>query len=138
VRSYAPNVVPTQVDPNVTILDAGQHYEGSIANYLKIGQELSAMAESQSFLIQVPENKERFVVILKANEDLDLALKYASPIESYALKKQGGDWDYLDMRPTTHSRLQVDAPQAGYWYIDVIQATYGQGAAPYTLQVFYP
>ena len=140
-RAYAPSLT-TASEPNVnediTTLKAGQPYQGMIANYLKAGQEKSAMAESQSFLIRIPENTKRFVVMLNSDEDLDVALKYASPIESYALKKQGGDWDYLDMRPTTDSRIQVDEPIAGYWYVDVIQATYGQGAAPYTLQIFYP
>jgi len=141
VRAYAPQVDTeslTYIAEDITRINIGQRYQGSIANHLKVSQEQSAIAESQSFLIDIPEGVKRFVVTLAADEDLDIALKHASPIESYALKKQGGDWDYLDMRPTVNSRIQVDAPQAGYWYIDVIQATHSSTTVPYTLQVFYP
>ena len=141
IRAYAPNIDTESIahlTGDVTKLNVGQRYKGTIANYLQVDQEDRGLAASQSFLLRVAEGTERFVVTLSANEDLDIAVKHASPIESYALKKQGGDWDYLDMRPTTDSRIQVNAPEAGFWYIDVIQANSGQGAAPYTLQVFYP
>ncbi len=141
IRAYAPKIDTESISHltgDVTKLNVGQRYEGTIANYLQVDQEDRGVAASQSFLLRVAEGTERFVVTLSANEDLDIAVKHASPIESYALKKQGGDWDYLDMRPTTDSRIEVKAPEAGFWYIDVIQANTGQGAAPYTLQVFYP
>ena len=141
IRAYAPKIDTESIahlSDDVTKLNAEQRYKGTIANYLQVDQEDAGIAASQSFLLRVPEGTKRFVVTLSANEDLDIAVKHASPIESYALKNQGGDWDYLDMRPATNSRIQVNAPEAGFWYIDVIQANSGKGAAPYTLQVFYP
>ena len=68
---------------------------------------------------------------------LDLALKHGSEIMSYAEIADGGDWDYWQWAPDGGGAAQIDVPnpQAGTWYVDVINYGNESPDGRYTLRV---
>lgn len=91
-----------------------------------------------SYLIDIPEGLKSFVVMLNSQHDLDIALKFGEKITNYADKLSGGDWDYRDLSSKTKTRIHIDKPQAGRWYIDVLNTFDSQEELLYTLQVSEP
>lgn len=73
--------------------------------------------------------------MLDADIDLDLVVKGASEIRSYADKDQGGDWDYRDIDTQNPTTIVVEAPAPGPWYVDVVNALGADRNGSYLLTV---
>ena len=73
-----------------------------------------------TYVVEVPDWLATLVLELDATVDLDLAAKFGSDIQSYAPRAQGGDWDVLDVGTANPTVLVIENPQAGRWFVDVI------------------
>ena len=73
-----------------------------------------------TYVIDVPASTSRLVLELEADAYLDLAVKFGSDIQNYAPRDQGGDWDEFDTSDARYKRIVIQAPQAGRWYVDVV------------------
>ena len=104
---------------NVTVgmLAPGQVIEGSLP--FSDDPEFSSY---HTYIVVVPEGASELVLESKGQRDLDLAVKFGADISDYETKENGGDWDYGDFRKKNNSKITVPNPQAGFWYIDVVNA----------------
>lgn len=85
-----------------------------------------------TYIIEIDEGVESLVVSMSADDDLDLALKHAEPIESYG---DDADWDLGDNSVASSATLRIDNPSAGKWYIDVINSLRSEATVSYELTV---
>ncbi len=117
------------------------HNEPGVIGGLKIGQtatgELAGLGENapssyHTYTVEVPEGTEQLVVEMTAEDDLDLGIKQGEPIEQYGV---GADWDLGDDTLEPSATLTVQDPEAGIWYIDVINSLLTTDSIPYELQV---
>lgn len=103
---------------------AGSSVVGTIGFGDKAIGELKGLGEEaassyHTYIIEVDENTSSLVVTMEAEDDLDLGLKHAEPIESYG---DEADWDLGDNSVSNSATLRVDNPAPGKWYIDVINS----------------
>lgn len=84
-----------------------------------------------TYAVEVPAGTTSLSIDLRADYDVDLAVKYGSHIESWG---DSGDWHYRDITEAFGGSFKIDSPSAGTWYIDVIYY-YEEGGAIYDLSV---
>lgn len=82
-----------------------------------------------TYTISVPSGTPTLTIVLDSDHDLDIAVKYGTPVESWS---DEGDWDYRDVTEAAGATFTVSLPTPGTWYVDVIQA-YEQGVTSYSL-----
>lgn len=73
-----------------------------------------------TYVIDVPAGAGQLVLELDADLYLDLAVKFGSDIQSYAAREHGGDWAEFDTSDARQKTIVIQAPQAGAWYVDVV------------------
>ncbi len=86
---------------------------------------------------QVPAGAAALTVVLDSPGVLDLAMKHGSEIMSYSDLTDGGDWHYWEWAPEGGGQvvIQVPTPQAGTWFVDVINFGNESPDGRYTLRV---
>jgi len=82
-----------------------------------------------TYTISVPSGTPSLTITLDSGHDLDLAVKYGTPIESWG---DEGDWDYRDITEAAGASFTIALPTPGTWYVDVIQY-YGERTTNYSL-----
>lgn len=82
-----------------------------------------------TYTVFVPEGTPSLTIELKADFDVDMAVKYGSEIQSLA---DGGDWVFRDITEEHGAVYTVTAPTPGTWYVDVLYL-YPTGVAGYSL-----
>lgn len=82
-----------------------------------------------TYTITVPSGTPSLTIMLDSDHDLDMAIKYGSPVDSWA---DEADWDYRDLTEAPGGAFTITQPTAGVWYVDVIQYYEGE-ATNYTL-----
>ena len=70
-----------------------------------------------TYWIEVPPGTARLEVLLSAEADLDLFLKYGSEILDWG---DDGDWDFRDISTQYYAEFVVENPNPGRWYLDVV------------------
>ena len=68
----------------------------------------------------LPNMDQLTITVDGGGEDVDLAVKAGSEIESYAAVEDGGDYDFLDTSPGTAPTYIYTNPTPGIVYIDVL------------------
>ncbi len=114
--------------------------ESGIVSDIAFGQqangELAGVADANSyhtFIVTVPQGGvARLVVRMVANEDLNLAMKFGTEIQTYA---DDGDWTYRDNSLEPTAEFVIQNPQPGTWYIDVFNGYGPTVTRGYTLIV---
>ncbi len=103
---------------------------------LEIGKEVTSTiggvpeyVNFHSYTVTVPPGTPTLTVMLDSDHDLDLAIKYGSPIDTWA---DEGDWDYRDITEGPGGAFTISLPTPGVWYVDVIMF-YEQGQTGYVL-----
>lgn len=84
-----------------------------------------------TYAVVVPEGTAQVTIDLKADFDVDLAIKFGSDIQSWA---DTGDWDYRDVTEDYGGAFAITNPRPGLWYVDVIYY-YEEGSVNYQLQI---
>jgi len=72
------------------------------------------------YRVDVPAGLRLWTLELDADADLDLAVKYGSPIATYRDRASGGDCDRLDVGTDNPTVVVVAWPWAGPWYVAVL------------------
>ncbi len=105
---------------------------------LTLGRTVSAviggvpdMVNYHSYTLEVSSATTELVIALDSDHDVDIAVKYGSPVESWS---DDGDWDYRDYSDNPGASFTIPLPTPGTWYLDVMMY-YGTGATNYTLNV---
>jgi hypothetical protein len=106
---------------DLTLGDKVSYTIGGVPDYINF----------HSYSVNVPEGTREFTVLLDSEGDLDLAVKYGTPIESWG---DEGDWDYRDITEAPGGAFTITQPTPGVWHIDVIQY-YEDRSTKYTLSV---
>jgi hypothetical protein len=104
---------------------AGTADIGAVAPDGRARGRLDGVADDLAFhgyYVDVPAGSSRLTIVLDADLDLDLAVKHGAATESFADRDQGGDWDYRDIGTQNPTRLVIDRPAAGRWFVDVLNA----------------
>jgi len=133
----APGPAPVPA-PEVVASETGTAFIGALPANGRGRGRLDGMAEQvtyHTYVVEVPAGTARLTLVLDADVDLDIAVKGGSEIRSYANKDQGGDWDYRDIDTMNPTTVVVEAPAAGPWYVDVMNALGGGRNGSYTLTV---
>jgi hypothetical protein len=133
----APGPAPVPA-PEVVASETGTAFIGALPANGRARGRLDGTAEQVTFhtyVVEVPAGTARLTLVLDADVDLDIAVKGGSEIRSYANKDQGGDWDYRDLDTMNPTTVVVEAPAAGPWYVDVMNALGGGRNGSYTLTV---
>lgn len=104
---------------NVTIgmLEPGWQVEGSL-----LATDDPEFSTYHTYIIEVPAGSSELIVEMQGERDLDLAIKYGSDISSYDAQDEGGDWLEGDFRSKRNGKLSIANPEAGFWYVDVINS----------------
>jgi len=113
--------------------------DSGFAGTLRLGEvasaELAALPDAAAFhtyRIDVPAGTPTLTIRLRADADLDLFVKFGSEIASYG---EDGDWELRDIDVASQASIEVRAPTAGAWYVDVAWLVGEAGdAARYTLR----
>ncbi len=95
-------------------------------------------AAYHTYTLDVPAEAPSLTLFLDAEHDLDIAAKYGAEILDYRLRDEGGDTDYIDIGLDNPTELTIIAPQAGRWYIDVVNLLTDGEASTYSLRVAIP
>lgn len=115
--------------------------------HLELGQEVAGNLEQlpgdisespyHTYTFTVPAGATEVVITLQPTDVLDVVVKYGSDILSYADQGEGGDWDYAAISETPGSAvvLSFSAPQAGTWYLDVVNWANQTADGRYSLRV---
>lgn len=82
-----------------------------------------------TYTVEVPAGTATLVIEMKADFDLDAAVRYGSQITTYA---DDGDWDQRDLSDAHGARFVIAQPAPGTYYVDVMNL-YNGGAGTYTL-----
>ncbi|HET9026395.1 MAG TPA: serine protease [Trueperaceae bacterium] len=82
-----------------------------------------------TYTVTVPAGTPSLTILLDSDHDLDIAVKYGSPVESWA---DDADWDYRDLTEAPGGAFTIALPTPGVWYVDVMQY-YEDEATNYTL-----
>lgn len=108
------------------------------AGELAIGSRVRAVLNGyedflnyHTYLIVVPEGLDELRVLVDADDDVDIALKYGDEIDDWA---DDGNWDYLDTSYDFGGEFVVQNPPAGDWFLDVF-TYYEDGTNTYTVSV---
>ncbi len=114
---------------------------------LQLGQQVAGNLQQEpaditssvfhTYEFNVPAGTASVTVVLDAEGTLNLAAKHGSQIESYAEVAEGGDWHYwmwADEGGGTVT-LQIPSPQAGTWFLDVINYGNSNADGRYTLRI---
>lgn len=122
-------VVAGTVDSAVIgLLPIGAVARGSLAG--------SAQGTSyHTYILDVPVGTGRLTLLLDADADLDLAVRYGAEITSYDERGQGGDWDFRDVGTANPATLVLENPGAGRWYVDVFNPLGAGAVGTYRLSV---
>lgn len=127
-------------EPALNVLRAPHSESGTIGR-LELGQtaegELKGSGDDpnssyHTYTVTVPPDTSRLIVKMSAKDDLDLGIKHGSAIETYG---DDADWDMGDDSQSNSAKLVVEDPEAGTWYIDVIDSLYSTDEVAYTLEV---
>lgn len=127
-----------QAPAQLTVPTSQPGVVGALAPNATAQGTLVAVAEGvayHTFFVDVPSGATRLTITLDADADLDLAVKYGSEIQSYRDTSDGGDWDYRDIDTANPTVLVIELPQAGRWYIDVINAYQAGTQGTYRLTI---
>lgn len=109
-------------------------YVGAISPGQVATHDIVGLADGINFHtygVQVPEGTTSLVIDLKADHDVDIAVKYGADIQSWS---DTGDWDYRDITEAFGGSFTITNPRPGTWYVDVIYY-YDGGGARYELTV---
>ena len=114
---------------------------------LQLGQQVAGNLQQEpaditssvfhTYEFNVPAGTASVTVVLDAEGTLNLAAKHGSQIDSYAEVAEGGDWHYwmwADEGGGTVT-LQIPSPQAGTWFLDVINYGNSNADGRYTLRI---
>lgn len=85
-----------------------------------------------TYIVHVPEGARELIVEMKGQKDLDLAMKFGSDIVGYEAQDEGGDWEHGNFSSKRNATLKVDAPAAGFWYVDVVNSK--DNASSYSIE----
>lgn len=101
---------------NMGVLTLGQLTPGNL-----LQDPESSQSTYHTWSFQVPAGASVLTVSVDSQDLLDLALKFGSEINSYAEIADGGDWHYWEWGVADGvTVMQVSAPQAGTWYLDLV------------------
>jgi len=103
--------------------------QGQVAAFSIVGQ--ADAINYHTYGVQVPEGLGELIIELKADFDVDIAIKYGAEVESW---NDTGDWDYRDISEAYGGSFSILNPRAGVWYVDVIYY-YEDGGANYELTI---
>lgn len=78
---------------------------------------LSGNANYHSYQVQVPAGVPALTVALTGDGDVDIVVRYGAQITGWG---DGDDWEYRDMSSDPGGAFKILSPQAGTWYVDVI------------------
>ena len=114
----------------------GSGFVGSLALGQLTRAQIAANADVtpwHTYRIDVAAGTPRLVVDLAADAgvDLDLFVRYGEEVTNWG---DDGDWDLRDISLEPRNSLEVEAPAAGPWYIDVVWYGSEQGTARYSLR----
>lgn len=102
---------------------------GQVATHTIVGH--AGSVNFHTYGVQVPEGATSVTIDLRADFDVDIAVKYGSDIQTWA---DNGDWDYRDITEAYGGSFTINNPRPGTWYVDVIYY-YEQGGALYELTI---
>lgn len=127
-RAQDADLVAPHSEPGlIGAVEIGQTAEGSLAG---LGEE--AASSYHTYTVEVPEGTAQLVVEMTADDDLDLGIKQGEAISQYGPE---ADWDLGDDSLEPSATLTLKDPEAGTWYIDVINSLYTTDPIPYTLEI---
>lgn len=92
-------------------LELGRPVESSIGG-------VTDYVNYHTYTLDVPAGTASLTILLDSDHDLDIAIKYGTPVESWA---DDGDWDYRDLTEAPGGAFTIAQPLAGTWYVDVMQ-----------------
>lgn len=101
--------------------------QGQVAAFSIVGQPDAI--NYHTYGVQVPEGLGELIIELKADFDVDIAIKYGAEVQSWG---DTGDWDYRDITEAFGGSFSILNPRPGTWYVDVIYY-YEDGGANYEL-----
>lgn len=110
----------------VAEIDAGEAARGRLRGY-------DDGAGYHIYTVDVPEGTARLEVKVVAEDDLDLALSFGNELPDYTLPEDGGEMDGYDFGEGNNSSVVIRNPEAGTWYLEVINFTTDATEIPYTL-----
>ena len=103
---------------------------GQVANGTIVGGNAAIW---HTYILTVLAGTNSITIRMDANEDLDMAAKYGSEIQSY--DPVTGDYDFIDVSLAQSAEFIIVNPQVGDWYIDVFNALGAGTSGNYTLLV---
>ncbi|MDZ7704879.1 MAG: hypothetical protein U5L04_10390 [Trueperaceae bacterium] len=132
---YTLTVTATTYDPDTLI---APDRPGIVVGAIRPGQQATGTLVSRAnaasyhtYFVEVPEGTARLSVRMEADNDLDLALKHGTLIDSYS----PDGTDYLDLSYNPRAEFVIDEPAPGFWYIDVSNGLAPGAGGRYTLSV---
>jgi hypothetical protein len=111
------------VPVEVVASETGTAEIGAVAPNGRARGRLDGVADELTFhayFVDVPAGATRLTLVLDADRDLDLAVKYGTATETFADRDRGGDWDYRDIGTQNPTTIVIDQPTAGRWFVDVL------------------
>ena len=120
--SSASVVAPSRRSSFVGDLSLGQQAYGELRGKPDV-------ATFHTYVIDVPLGTDQLELVLRADQDLDIAVQAKMPISDYMAPGVN-----LANSLRRAERLRIEDPVAGRWYIDVINGL-GTGVGSYTLEV---
>lgn len=120
--SSASVVAPSRRSSIVGDLDVGQRAYGELRGKPEV-------ATFHTYVVDVPLGTDQLEFVLRADQDLDIAVQAAAPIRDYTAPGVN-----LANSLRRAERVRIEDPIAGRWYIDVINGL-GTGVSSYTLEV---
>ncbi len=109
-------------------------YVGTLTPGQSVTHSIVGQADTinyHTYAVMVQDGTPTLVIDLKADFDVDIAVKYGADIESWS---DTGDWDYRDISEAFGGSFTINNPRGGTWYVDVIYY-YDDGGAVYELSV---
>lgn len=95
----------------------------------------SEYIQYHTYIISVPEGTSHLKIEMRADKDLDLYARYGSDITDYSDKSIGGDWDHRNNSRRHRATFNIRNPQAGLWYVDIVNARDNSEAVDYSLSI---
>lgn len=110
----------------IAAIEAGASVQGSLRSY-------DDGAGYHIYTIEVPEGTARLEVKVLAEADLDLALSFGSELPDYSLPENGGEMKGYDFDDGNDANVVIRNPEAGTWYLEVINFSGDEAEIFYTL-----
>ncbi len=102
---------------------------GQVATHTIVGK--AEGINYHTYGVVIPEGTQQVTIDLKADFDVDIAIKFGADVTSWA---DDGDWDYRNVTEEYGGAFAITNPRPGIWYVDVIYY-YEEGSANYQLNI---